>query len=162
MEDIYRGGNVRAIGVSNFEVNHMEDILELKSFVPSVNQVQPPRLPSPRTVHAACAVLAHARHPSAVQFEFHPYWHEDDLVAYCKNLSILVNGYSPLGARDLSPQRCVLRERRGWGGGAGAAWRSVAQRGAAWRSVRSVAQRVVAFRASLRPRPGLPGAVFEP
>lgn len=73
MEAIFRSGRTRAIGVSNFEKNHMQDILDLNSLVPAVNQV-----------------------------EYHPYWHEDDLVAYCQGLNILFNGYSPLGAPDVS------------------------------------------------------------
>lgn len=76
MELIYQQGGARAIGVSNFEQNHLEDIFALKSLMPSINQV-----------------------------EFHPYWHEDDLVAYCAEYNITFNGYSPLGARDVSPAR---------------------------------------------------------
>jgi diketogulonate reductase-like aldo/keto reductase len=112
VEFIYGTGNVRAIGVSNFEVNHLEDIFELKSLIPSVNQVW--RLGVETRPRKPAAVICQlpglesrkpAVHPFTLQFEFHPYWHEDDLVAYCNNRSILVNGYSPLGARDLSPQR---------------------------------------------------------
>eukprot|EP01121_Diplochlamys_sp_Union-15-3_P016656 TRINITY_DN5714_c0_g1_i1.p1 TRINITY_DN5714_c0_g1~~TRINITY_DN5714_c0_g1_i1.p1 ORF type:complete len:340 (+),score=64.54 TRINITY_DN5714_c0_g1_i1:798-1817(+) len=71
LEDLFKDRKVRAIGVSNFERRHLEDIFELKSLLPSVNQV-----------------------------EFHPYWHEDDLVAFCKEHNILFNAYSPLGAPD--------------------------------------------------------------
>lgn len=77
---MFNSGRARAIGVSNFEQNHLQDILDLNSLVPAVNQV-----------------------------EFHPYWHEDDLVAYCKGLNIQFNGYSPLGAPDVSVPR------KGWG-----------------------------------------------
>eukprot|EP01147_Barroeca_monosierra_P004428 gene4428-8541_t len=38
MEDIFLRGDARAIGVSNFEENHLHDILSLQSLVPSVNQ----------------------------------------------------------------------------------------------------------------------------
>lgn len=41
--------------------------------------------------------------------EYHPYWHEDDLVAYCAVRNITYNGYSPLGARDVSPARYVCQ-----------------------------------------------------
>ncbi|CAF1455016.1 unnamed protein product [Adineta steineri] len=62
---------VRAIGVSNFEVNHLLEIINLNSSTPSVNQV-----------------------------EFHPYWHEDELLDFCKKHNITFNSYSPGGAPD--------------------------------------------------------------
>jgi len=71
LEDVFRAGKARAIGVSNFEMNHLEDIIELKSLIPSVNQV-----------------------------EFHPYFHEDALVLYCKDHNILYNSYSSVGCPD--------------------------------------------------------------
>lgn len=74
MEDIYKMGKARAIGVSNFEKNHLEDIIVMNSSLPAVNQV-----------------------------EFHPYWHEDDLLAFCKSYNITFNGYSPLGTPDWAP-----------------------------------------------------------
>ena len=76
MEEIYKSGKAHAIGVSNFERNHLEDILVMNSMVPSVNQV-----------------------------EYQPYWHEDDLVAFCKSHDIVYNSYSPLGAPDWAPDR---------------------------------------------------------
>jgi len=71
LEELFKAGKARAIGVSNFEVTHLEDIFELKSLIPAVNQV-----------------------------EYHPYWHEDDLVAYCKAHDILFNSYSSVGCPD--------------------------------------------------------------
>ena len=74
MEDLYKMGKTRAIGVSNFEKNHLEDILAMNSLLPAINQV-----------------------------EFHPYWHEGDLLAFCKSHGITFNGYSPLGCPDWAP-----------------------------------------------------------
>ena len=74
MEELYHTGKARAIGVSNYERNHLEEILDLGGLIPAVNQV-----------------------------EFHPYWHEDDLVAFCKANNIVYNGYSPLGCPDWAP-----------------------------------------------------------
>eukprot|EP00118_Oscarella_pearsei_P024743 m.306705 g.306705 ORF g.306705 m.306705 type:complete len:335 (+) comp41516_c0_seq1:50-1054(+) len=74
MEFIFKSGGAKAIGVSNFEQNHLQDIIDLKSLLPAVNQ-----------------------------FEYHPYWHEDDLVQFCQNHSIVVNSYSPLGTPDWAP-----------------------------------------------------------
>ena len=74
MEDLYKMRKTRAIGVSNFEKNHLEDIFAMNSLLPSVNQV-----------------------------EFHPYWHEDDLLDFCKSYNITYNGYAPLGTPDWAP-----------------------------------------------------------
>ena len=74
LEKIFKSGGAKAIGVSNFEQNHIQDILDLKSLVPSVNQI-----------------------------EYHPYWHEDGLVEFCQNHSIAVNSYAPLGTPDWGP-----------------------------------------------------------
>jgi len=75
METIFADGKgaARAIGVSNFEVNHLQDIEELDGLLPSVNQC-----------------------------EFHPFWHPDALLAYCAARGITFNGYSPIGAPDVS------------------------------------------------------------
>lgn len=74
MEEIYKMGKARAIGVSNFEKYHLEDIIVMNSTLPAVNQV-----------------------------EFHPYWHESDLLALCKSYNITLNGYSPVGCPDWAP-----------------------------------------------------------
>ena len=74
VETLYKDGKALAIGVSNFEKNHLEDIIMMNSMIPSVNQV-----------------------------EYHPYWHEDDLLEYCKSKNITFNSYSPLGAPDWAP-----------------------------------------------------------
>jgi diketogulonate reductase-like aldo/keto reductase len=71
LEVIFNQGKAKAIGVSNFEQNHLQDIFDLNSLIPSVNQV-----------------------------EFHPYWAEFELVSFCQQKNITFNGYSPLGAPD--------------------------------------------------------------
>jgi diketogulonate reductase-like aldo/keto reductase len=40
MEDLYREGKVRAIGVSNFKINQISDLIKQHSVVPAVNQVE--------------------------------------------------------------------------------------------------------------------------
>lgn len=65
-EELFNNGKALAIGVSNFEQKHLEDILMMKSMVPSVNQV-----------------------------EYQPYWHEDDLVNFCKSHNILSSMDTP-------------------------------------------------------------------
>ena len=81
LEQLLKDGKAMAIGVSNFEQNHLEDLLMLKSMAPSVNQV-----------------------------EYHPYWHEDDLLSYCKSHNITFNSYSTLGCPDWAPST------HGWNG----------------------------------------------
>jgi len=71
LEYLFKQGRVKAIGTSNFEENHLQDILALKSLVPSVNQV-----------------------------EYHAYWHEDDLVHFCQNRMITYNAYASLATPD--------------------------------------------------------------
>ena len=72
MEKRYKEKKLRAIGVSNFEKNHLQDIFNLNSLIPSVNN-----------------------------FEFHGYWHEYDLVEYCQSYNIMVDAYAPLGTPDI-------------------------------------------------------------
>eukprot|EP00118_Oscarella_pearsei_P004901 m.21766 g.21766 ORF g.21766 m.21766 type:complete len:336 (+) comp28216_c0_seq1:1120-2127(+) len=79
MERIFTLGSALAIGVSNFEKSHLQDIVDMHGLLPAVNQV-----------------------------EYHPYWHEDDLVAFCRELDIAFNTYSPLGTPDWAP------DHRGW------------------------------------------------
>ena len=74
LEELYNTGKTRAIGVSNYEQNHLQEILDMGGLMPAVNQV-----------------------------EFHPYWHEDDLLAFCKKNNIVFNGYSPLSCPDWAP-----------------------------------------------------------
>ena len=74
VETLFNDGKALAIGVSNFEQTHLEDIIMMNSMIPSVNQV-----------------------------EHHPYFHEDDLVKYCKSKNIIFNSYSPMGCPDWAP-----------------------------------------------------------
>ncbi|CAF1283909.1 unnamed protein product [Adineta ricciae] len=88
LETLLEQKQVRAIGVSNYQVNHLLEIFSLNSLLPSVNQV-----------------------------EFHPYWHEDELLDFCQKHNITFNSYSPIGCPDRSrllgsdwnPIPCLLR-----------------------------------------------------
>jgi methylglyoxal/glyoxal reductase len=40
MEELYFEGRVRAIGVSNFNVHHIENLLQIATIIPAVNQVE--------------------------------------------------------------------------------------------------------------------------
>lgn len=67
MEDLYKQGKIKAIGVSNFKVHHMEEIMKNCEIKPMVNQI-----------------------------EFHPSCLEKEIRDFCKKENIIVTGYSPL------------------------------------------------------------------
>ncbi len=67
MEELYEKGKIRALGVSNFWVHHLEYFLPKINIVPAVNQV-----------------------------EFHPELTQPELLAYCKKHHIQVQAWSPI------------------------------------------------------------------
>ena len=68
MEDLYKAGKIKAIGVSNFNVHHLETLSENWTVVPAVNQI-----------------------------EIHPYYANIENVEYAKKNGIAIEAYSPLG-----------------------------------------------------------------
>ncbi|MDN5346137.1 MAG: methylglyoxal/glyoxal reductase [Petrotoga sp.] len=67
LEKLYKEGRVRAIGVSNFLIHHLQDIINNCEITPMVNQV-----------------------------EFHPYLLQRDLLDYCQRNKIQLEAWSPL------------------------------------------------------------------
>jgi len=67
MTELYKAGRIRAIGVSNFMPHHLEALMKTE-VPPMVNQI-----------------------------EFHPGQMQDETVQFCKQNSILVEAWSPLG-----------------------------------------------------------------
>lgn len=67
LETLYKKGLVKAIGVSNFHVHHLEELLKDAEIKPMVNQV-----------------------------EFHPRLSQDELRAYCTEQGIQFEAWSPL------------------------------------------------------------------
>ena len=67
MEKLYREGKAKAIGVSNFAIMHLKQLLENADVVPAVNQV-----------------------------EFHPYLYQKELLDFCNGKGIKLEAYSPL------------------------------------------------------------------
>ncbi len=40
MEDLYKEGKIRAIGVSNFEASHLDELMSYAKIKPAVNQIE--------------------------------------------------------------------------------------------------------------------------
>ncbi|WPP41678.1 aldo/keto reductase [Paenibacillus hunanensis] len=72
MEKLYKDGRIRAIGVSNFQPHHLDDLLADAEVVPAVNQV-----------------------------EFHPLLTQNELLDYCAQKGIQVEAWSPLARGKL-------------------------------------------------------------
>jgi len=67
LEELYAKGLVRAIGVSNFQIHHLEELAKHSSIVPMVNQV-----------------------------EYHPLLTQEPLKQYCAERNIPLTAWSPL------------------------------------------------------------------
>ncbi|WP_062104378.1 aldo/keto reductase [Bacillus niameyensis] len=67
LEKLYKDGRTKAIGVCNFEIEHLERIMKECEIKPSVNQV-----------------------------ECHPYLQQKELKKFCKEHGIYLEAYSPL------------------------------------------------------------------
>lgn len=67
LEKLYKDGRVRAIGVSNFLVHHLQDLISEAEIIPMVNQV-----------------------------EYHPHLTQKELQAFCKQHQIQLEAWSPL------------------------------------------------------------------
>ena len=69
LESIYKSGKAKAVGVSNYAVKHLEELLNGSALVPAVNQI-----------------------------EFHPFIYKNMLpiLEFCNENNIVVEAYSPL------------------------------------------------------------------
>lgn len=88
LQEIHRGGQAHNIGVSNYTVRHLQELLQTADIVPTVNQV-----------------------------EFHPFIYKDQkpLLDFCKQHKIVVEAYSPLahGKRIGDPVIGKIAQRLG-------------------------------------------------
>ncbi|ETT59563.1 MULTISPECIES: aldo/keto reductase [Paenibacillus] len=75
LETLYKEGRVKAIGVSNFQIHHLEDVLKDAEIKPMVNQV-----------------------------ELHPYLNQQELLDFCKEQGIQLEAWSPLMQGQLFDQ----------------------------------------------------------
>ncbi|MCM3673756.1 aldo/keto reductase [Peribacillus simplex] len=72
LETLYKEGKVKAIGVSNFQIHHLKDLMEDAEVKPMVNQV-----------------------------ECHPRLTQKDIQAFCKEQGIQLEAWSPLMQGEL-------------------------------------------------------------
>ena len=80
MEQLYKDGLVRNIGVCNFKVHHLDALRKTASILPMVNQI-----------------------------EMHPGLNQDDILDYCNQANIVVEASSPLGNGQIL-QNSIIRE----------------------------------------------------
>ena len=71
MEQIYKEGYCRTIGVANCHQHHLEEIFKIADVVPQINQ-----------------------------FEAHPLFTQKPLIEYCKSKNIAVEAYTPIARFD--------------------------------------------------------------
>uniref|UniRef100_A0A0N5B2N3 Aldo_ket_red domain-containing protein n=1 Tax=Strongyloides papillosus TaxID=174720 RepID=A0A0N5B2N3_STREA len=69
LEELYNEGIVRSIGVSNYNIEHLKELMTYCKVKPEVNQC-----------------------------EYHPYFYTQDLVSYCKENGIHFQAYSSFGS----------------------------------------------------------------
>jgi diketogulonate reductase-like aldo/keto reductase len=72
LETLYKEGRVKAIGVSNFQIHHLEDLMKDAEIKPMVNQV-----------------------------EYHPRLTQKELQAFCQQQDIQLEAWSPLMQGEL-------------------------------------------------------------
>lgn len=72
LEKLYQDGYVRSIGVCNFNIQHLEALMENANILPMINQI-----------------------------ECHPGWYSETLIDYCRRFDILVEASSPLGSGQI-------------------------------------------------------------
>lgn len=79
LEELYKEGKVKAVGVSNFLPHHIENLLKICEISPMVDQI-----------------------------EFHPGYTQDAVVNYCREKGIIVQAWSPIGRGRVLEDSLIL------------------------------------------------------
>ena len=81
MEELYKAGKIKAIGVSNFQIHHLEDLMSHTEIIPMINQI-----------------------------ETHPAFPQHELRAFMAQHAIIHEAWGPLGQgkNDLLTQAVLL------------------------------------------------------
>ena len=85
MEELYRSGKIRAIGVSNFLPHHLNELMEQTSIIPLVNQL-----------------------------EFHPGYIQKAAVDFSQRLGIQVEAWSPMGRARVLEEPVLKNTKCQW------------------------------------------------
>lgn len=91
LETLYKEGKVRAIGVSNFLVWHLEDLFRHTAIIPMVNQI-----------------------------EYHPGYTQQATVDFCRQHNIIVEAWSPLGRGRVLDEPLLINLAQKYGTSPGA------------------------------------------
>lgn len=83
LEKLYKDGWVRAIGVSNFQIHHLQDVLGDCEVKPAVNQV-----------------------------EYHPYLTQKELHTFCRENGIQLEAWSPLARGQILDHPTIVELER--------------------------------------------------
>lgn len=78
MEELLATGKIKSIGVSNFNILRLEELLAKCTVIPAVNQI-----------------------------EAHPYLQQPQLMDYCRGKGILIQAYSPMGNNETNSPRAI-------------------------------------------------------
>lgn len=85
LETIYKTGKARAIGVSNFNIEHLEELKKISNITPMVNEV-----------------------------ELTPFLYRKELIDYCQGRGIAVDAYSPLSCGKYLDNSTILNIANGY------------------------------------------------
>lgn len=80
MIDLYDKGLIKAIGVSNFNIQHLERLKSISNIIPAVNQV-----------------------------EYHPWLTQENLLDYCKNEGIQMEAWGPLSRGEILDEKTIAQ-----------------------------------------------------
>ena len=69
---LYKDGKIKSVGVSNFTIRHLQDVIKITQIPVCVNQI-----------------------------EFHPLLYQKDLLNFCEKYNIKVTAYSPLARAEV-------------------------------------------------------------
>jgi len=79
MEEILAKGYAKSIGVCNFQVHHLKDLISNSKIKPAINQI-----------------------------ELHPYLSQSEIREYCKQNNILVESWSPIFKGNIGTNKLIL------------------------------------------------------
>ncbi|PKM50360.1 MAG: aldo/keto reductase [Firmicutes bacterium HGW-Firmicutes-7] len=79
MVELYHTGQIKAIGVCNFNISHLEHLQSISEVIPAVNQV-----------------------------EFHPWLTQEKLLEYCQKNEIQMEAWSPLARGEVLKEKTLL------------------------------------------------------